>query len=231
MVETIYGERKSCSVLDQQKLGDRARLLRLERCFDFIPGQSLGLSLGESLAPRRYSIASGTKDPWFDVLYTLVEGGELTPQLFQLAAGDRAYVFSPIGSFFDRKPAIASGRIWWIANGTGIAPFASFFRSGRAENRILLHGIRARSEAYFEDEFLREQKLSYRSFVTGSEEAWHRGVRKGRLSTWLRTEGLEEIQKDDYFMLCGSAGMVVEVREILMKAGISHGHIDSEIYF
>lgn len=225
-MNTAYGESRSCRVLDQRLIGNRARLLRLERAFNFESGQSIGLSDKADLAPRRYSVASAPSDPWFEVLYTVVEEGALTPRLDLLEEGDEIFVYEPSGAFADP----GSGKVWWVANGTGVAPFASFFRSGVRANRTLIHGVRTKEEAYFEQEFRSADSFDY-IVCASQDEPWHPSARHGRLTVWLQDEGSKLFRKGDRFMLCGSSGMVVDTREILIGLGYRHDDIDCEIYF
>jgi NAD(P)H-flavin reductase len=54
---------------------------------------------------------------------------------------------------------------------------------------------------------------------------------RGRLTDWLLAEGPKRFGAGDRFMLCGSSGMVVDAREILIGLGYRHDDIDCEIYF
>jgi ferredoxin-NADP reductase len=171
-------------------------------------------------------------DPWFEVLYTVVEEGALTPRLDLLKEGDRLLVYEPSGTFSDT----GTGTVWWIANGTGVAPFASFFRAGIRANRTLIHGVRTREEAYFEKEFRSAVETraadGFGYVLCASQEDGRRpGVNRGRLTDWLREEGPTRFRVGDRFMLCGSSGMVVDAREILIGLGYRHDDIDCEIYF
>ncbi len=245
-MNTAYGESRSCAVLGQRSAGGRGRILRLERAFDFECGQSIGLSDDPLLAPRRYSVASGRDEPWFDVLYTVVEDGALTPRLDLLREGDGIRVYEPVGAFSDS----GEGRVWWIANGTGVAAFASFFRSGIRANRALIHGVRTSAEAYFSDEFRAAAGAAGAAEAGGfqyvvcasqggdapasdtapaSDQAL--AAVRGRLTDWLVAEGPKRFGAGDRFMLCGSSGMVVDAREILIGLGYRHDDIDCEIYF
>jgi ferredoxin--NADP+ reductase len=54
------------------------------------------------------------------------------------------------------------------------------------------------------------------------------GARPGGLLGWIRDS---ELPPDRRYLLCGSARMVVEVREALIARGVPFGNILAEIYF
>jgi ferredoxin--NADP+ reductase len=155
------------------------------------------------------------------VLFHIKEDGLLTPHLAKVSEGMKIWVSEPYGSFLDHsKPA------WWIATGTGIAPFYSMFRSGIAENRTLIHGVRNIKQFYFEDEF--QQVMADRYIRCCAHES-SPGVYQGRVTNYLQQ--IDELPADIYYYLCGKAIMVVEVRDLLIAKGVPYEHILSEIYF
>ncbi len=70
--------------------------LSFPRSWEFVPGQSVALTLDPRVPARFYSIASGTGDPQVDVLYDLVPEGVLTPRLAALSAGRRASLLAAL---------------------------------------------------------------------------------------------------------------------------------------
>src|SRR5271157_5133 len=62
--------------------------LSFPRPWDFVPGQSIALTLDPAMPARFYSIASGVDDEQVDVLYDRVPDGLLTPRLAELRPGD-----------------------------------------------------------------------------------------------------------------------------------------------
>jgi len=196
-------------------------ILRFKRTFDFIAGQVIGICLEPDGDPRLYSIASGTDDEDIEILYNIKPTGKLTPPLAQVKVGDNIYISPPFGSYYgSAEPA------WWIASGTGIAPFSSMFRSGLGANKVLVHGGRFREFFYFQDEFLPvlgDNYIRCCSRETGEE------LFPGRLTTYLQQH--PNLPKNIKYYLCGSAGMVVDARDILISKGIPFGNIVAEIYF
>lgn len=186
----------------------------------FLPGQVVGLSLA-GLPPRLYSIASGIDDNGIELLFNVNPEGELTPRLAALMPGDTLNISAPFGAFLgDDKPA------WWIAAGTGIAPYRAMLRSGLGQNKVLIHGGRTADSFYFQQEM--SQAFGSRYVRCCSQETGE-GLYSGRLTKWLEEQaGFDPALQ---YYLCGSAEMVVEVRDILIGGGVPFERIMSEIYF
>lgn len=195
-------------------------VLRFDMDTNFLPGQVVGLSLN-GLPPRIYSIASGPDDPYLELLFNVKPEGSLTPLLAQLEPGDIVGLSAPFGAFLgDDKPA------WWIAAGTGIAPYRSMLRAGLGKNKVLIHGGRTTNSFYFEDEMTQAFGTKY---IRCCSQEQGPGLYAGRLTQWLSMQPEFDRQIDYY--LCGSAEMVVEVRDILIGGGVPIDQIMSEIYF
>lgn len=196
-------------------------ILSFKRTFDFIPGQVIGICLSEGEEPRLYSICSGAKDSHIQILYNIKPTGKLTPPLARSKAGDVIYISPPFGSFFgSTEPA------WWIASGTGIAPFYSMFRSGYGSGKVLIHGGRFLESFYFKNEFLPTLGNNY---IRACSRANGEGLFSGRLTKYLLEQPY--LPTDIKYYLCGCAEMVVDARDILISKGIPFGNIISEIYF
>jgi ferredoxin-NADP reductase len=218
-----------CVVLDHFHVGAHAKILRIERLYDFNPGQVIGLATKSTNDPRWYSVCNSPSEPYIEILYTLVPDGLLSPVLFGLNKGDRLWLWPPQGNF--GMAVATSPRVWWIANGTGVAPFAAMFAAGQRIGRGLIHGSRTQEDAYFADAFRSDPELMYVPCLSRPEAPWYSGMFTGRLLNWLLQMGPEYWREGDRFLLCGSAGMVVESREILIHQGVGHEAIASEIYF
>ncbi|MGA2640753.1 MAG: oxidoreductase [Spirochaetia bacterium] len=194
--------------------------LSFPRTWDFVPGQSVALTLDPRVPARFYSIASGTGDLLVDVLYDLVPEGLLTPRLAGLAPGDELLCSRPFGAFQDAK-----GPSCWIATGTGIAPFVSMARSGATEGKLLVHG--SRSVAGLIDRSFFSSLLDGRYVPCCSREKAE-GVFEGRPTAWLSAKPLPAAER---FLLCGNSGMVVDARDILIGRGVKFADVIAEIYF
>lgn len=203
------------------ELSPGVHLLSWKRTHDFEPGMVVKLTVGKEIVPRIYSICSGNQEHEIRVLFHIKEDGLLTPLLSKVDAGDKLWVSAPYGSFLDNnKPA------WWIATGTGIAPFYSMFRSGISGNRTLIHGVRSVNQFYFEKEF---QQIMPERYIRCCAHEINSNVFPGRVTNYLQQ--IDTLPRDVYYYLCGKAIMVVEVRDILIAKGVPYEQILSEIYF
>lgn len=209
------------TVSENKEIAPMVHLISWKRTHDFEPGMVVKLTVDKNIVPRIYSICSGNRENEIRVLFSVKEEGVLTPPLSKIGTGDRIWVSEPYGSFLDnQKPA------WWIATGTGIAPFYSMFKSGILENRTLIHGVRNLDQFYFEDEF----KLAIpERYIRCCAHEPAKEIFPGRVTKYL--EEIKELPRDIYYYLCGKAIMVVEVRDLLIAKGVPYGHILSEIYF
>ena len=195
--------------------------LSFERQFDFTPGQVVAISLNADDEPRLYSIASGNKSGDMRILFDVNPDGKLTPPLSKSKVGDKIFVSEPFGKF------ITSGDDeWWIATGTGIAPFVSMLESGVKLPKKLLHGSRTLNNFLFQELFHERLKDHYLRFCTQEKGS---GVIEGRLTNWLKEQ--EHLPMNTKFYLCGNPEMVVEVRDIVLSKGVNFENVMAEIYF
>lgn len=196
-------------------------LFSFSRDFEFLPGQVIGINIGDEKPARLYSIASGNKENDIRILFNIKDDGYLTPLLARCKPGDSLQISPPFGNFnCNEKEA------YWIASGTGIAPFVSMIFSGMAEGKTLIHGSRFLSNFYFQSEIEPVMKKKYiRCCSSESGE----GVYPGRLTKYLKDMG--SLPADKKYYLCGSPEMVVDTRDILISKGIPYENIIAEIYF
>jgi ferredoxin--NADP+ reductase len=208
------------TILSNNEIAPGAFLLAVERQHDFIPGQTVKVGLDDDLPPRIYSICSGNKEDELRILFNIKQGGALTPQLARLKPGNKVDISEPGGSFLGTPdPA------FWIATGTGIAPFYSMLRSGMGENKILLHGVRRADQFYFHDEWNAALGNDYHRFCSGEDIE---GIPRGHVNQYLE---LHDLPMDRKYYICGQATMCVEVRDLLIGKGIPFSNIVVEIYF
>jgi len=212
---------KSVTILSNTEISPNVFLLSFKRDFAFRAGQVLGIAVSANDDARLYSIASGENDSTISLLFNIKPGGKLTPNLAILKPGDTLWITVPFGSYTGSdEPA------YWIAAGTGIAPFYSMYRSGMGGNKILIHGSRTLDAFYFSEKLINDFGSRY---VRCCSQEEGEGVYHGRVTQYL--EKLENLPEDQKYYLCGSAEMVVECREILLSKGIAFSHVIAEIYF
>uniref|UniRef100_UPI0025BDC802 FAD-binding oxidoreductase n=1 Tax=Marinilabilia sp. TaxID=2021252 RepID=UPI0025BDC802 len=197
-------------VLNKEEIAPNIFTILTEKKFDFIPGQVVAVALSPTEEPRLYSIASGNNACHIRVLFDINPDGLLTPQLATLTPGDLVLMSKPFGRFRGTEdPA------WWIATGTGVAPFISMAESGLGKNKKLIHGARTPNEFWFAEYFSTVLKDNYVRFATRETGP---GIQTGRLTQWLNTQN--NLPDNIKYYLCGRANMVVDVRDILVSKGI-----------
>jgi len=212
---------KSVNIYELEEIAEGSYLLSFVRDFDFLPGQVIGINIGEVQPARLYSIASGCDEKLIKILFTIKDDGYLTPKLAVCKPGDTIQISPPFGNFIcNEKEA------FWIASGTGIAPFASMLFSGLSEGKTLIHGNRYLSRFYFQKEISAAMNTSYIRCCSGESGE---DVYSGRLTDFLKDS--QGLPADKKYYLCGSAEMVVDTRDILISKGIPYENIIAEIYF
>jgi len=222
MAKTIRKEQQlfKQTITDNLEISPDVHLISFKRNFDFKPGQVVKIGIDTEHPPRIYSICSGNKEEEVRILFNIKEDGFLTPKMAAMIPGDSILVSEPYGSFLgSQEPA------WWIATGTGIAPFYSMFASGMYKNKKLIHGVSYLNQFYFEDDFDAEMGQDYVRCCSRESSC---DVVPGRVSDYLAGA---EISPNEKYYLCGKALMVVEVRDLLIEKGVPYENILAEIYF
>ncbi len=221
----IKGKQNNESLLHTYELTNNLEIspgihvISFMRDFDFLPGQVVKIAIDNNHAPRIYSICSGNSESEIHILFNIKDDGFLTPKLASMIPGEKILVSKPYGSFLGSKE-----KSWWIATGTGIAPFYSMVKSGLTAEK-LIHGVRHLNQFYFEDEL--EEDLN-ENFVRCCSSETSCNTFPGRVSDYLNE--IQKLPEIKYF-ICGQALMVVEVRDLLIKKGIQFENIMAEIYF
>src|SRR5450759_4892020 len=133
MTANINRKYISSEVVKNELIAEGVHLLSFKRNFSFIPGQVVALSLDFTIEPRLYSIASGINDPMLKILFDVKPEGRLSNRMAGLIQGEPVFISNPIGTFTSDKE-----KSFWIAAGTGIAPYASMFYSDLSDNKTLI---------------------------------------------------------------------------------------------
>lgn len=204
---------------DNLEISPDVHVISFVRDFDFLPGQVVKIAIDNNHAPRIYSICSGNSEDEIRILFNIKDDGFLTPKLASMIPGEKILVSKPYGSFLGTKE-----KSWWIATGTGIAPFYSMVKSGLTTEK-LIHGVRNLTQFYFEDELEEALKDNYVRCCSSESSC---NTIPGRVTDYLN--GIPKLPDVKYFV-CGQALMVVEVRDLLIKKGIQFENIMAEIYF
>jgi ferredoxin/flavodoxin---NADP+ reductase len=197
-------------------------VLRFDRGnMQFKAGQHIIVGLKEELNQREYSVYSGEKDDYLEILVREVIHGSVSLQLKQCKPGQLLQVNGPFGSFGLETFDMFSRKLVFIASGTGIAPFHSFVRSYPGINYTLIHGVRYNTEAYDRNDY-----DPHRYILCTSKET--NGGHKGRVTRFLPGYPVDQ---DMLFYLCGNNSMIYEAYHILREKGIRDENIIAEVYF
>ena len=199
--------------------------------------------LGDNGKPllRAYSIASPAWDEELEFYSIKVPDGPLTSKLQHIRPGDEIILRpKPVGTLV-HDALLPGKRIWFLATGTGIAPFASLMREPETYEKydqvIMMHTCREVAELEYgrqlveslkDDPLIGElvgDKLLYYPTTT-REEFHHRGRVTDNLSSGkvFADLGLPQMNPaEDRAMVCGSLAFNVDVKAILEGFGLREG--------
>jgi ferredoxin/flavodoxin---NADP+ reductase len=202
----------------------------------------IGLRVNGKPLLRAYSIVSANYEEHLEFLSIKVPDGPLTSKLQHMKVGDTIIVGKkPTGTLL--IDYLNPGkRLYMLSTGTGMAPFMSIIRDPdtyeRFEQVILVHGVRNKDELAYHDlvtkhlpahEFLGEMVSSkLRYYPTVTREAYKN---MGRVTTLMESGklftdlGLPPIDPAvDRVMICGSPGMLRDIKHMLEGKGFKEGN-------
>jgi ferredoxin/flavodoxin---NADP+ reductase len=202
----------------------------------------IGLRVNGKPLLRAYSIVSPNYEEHLEFLSIKVQDGPLTSRLQHVKVGDSIIVGrKPTGTLV-ADYLLPGKRLYLLATGTGLAPFMSIVRDPevyeRFEQIILVHGVRQKDELAYHDlltehlpahEFLGDlitSKLRY--YPTVTREAYRN---MGRVTELMQTGKLfDDLQlppldaATDRVMICGSPGMLRDLKVMLEERGFKEGN-------
>jgi ferredoxin--NADP+ reductase len=187
-------------------------------------------------------MASANHEDALEFFSIKVADGPLTSRLQKIREGDTILVGRKATGTLIAGNLIPGRRLLLLATGTGLAPFASLIKDpdiyDAYETVILAHGCRQVSELAYGEHLIEnlrkdqlfgpmvEDKLIYYPTVT-REPFRNRGrvtdlVESGQL---FADVGLPPLDiETDRVMLCGSPGMLDELRAMLSERGFAEGN-------
>ena len=190
---------------------------------------------------RAYSIASPNWDDELEFYSIKVPDGPLTSRLQHIAVGDQIILRpKPVGTLV--LDALLPGeRLWFLATGTGIAPFASLMRDPETYERfgtvVMMHTCREVAELEYGRRLVEdlvndpligemvEGRLLYYPTTTRQPSA-----RMGRITDNLTSGkvfadlGLPAMTPaTDRAMVCGSLAFNLDVKAVLEGFGLREG--------
>ena len=190
---------------------------------------------------RAYSIASPAWDEELEFYSIKVPDGPLTSRLQHIQVGDEIILRpKPVGTLV-HDALLPGSRLWFLATGTGFAPFASLLREPETWEKygqvIMMHTCREVAELEYgrklveslkDDPLIGEMvagKLHY--YPTTTREA---SPRMGRITDNLTSGkvfadlGLAPMDpEEDRAMVCGSLAFNHDVKAVLEKFGLHEG--------
>ncbi|MDO5530021.1 MAG: ferredoxin--NADP reductase [Paracoccus sp. (in: a-proteobacteria)] len=194
---------------------------------------------------RAYSIASPNWDDELEFYSIKVPDGPLTSKLQHIKAGDQIILRpKPVGTLV--LDALLPGkRLWFLATGTGIAPFASLMRDPESYERfdqiIMLHTCRLGAELEYGRELVADlrhdplltelygegfaNRLLY--YPTTTRES---SPQMGRITdNLLSGKVFEDLgvpamnPAEDRAMVCGSLEFNIDAKKVLEGFGLAEG--------
>ena len=199
--------------------------------------------LGDTGKPllRAYSIASPAWDDELEFYSIKVPDGPLTSRLQHIKPGDEIILRpKPVGTLV-HDALLPGKRLWFLATGTGFAPFASLLREPETYDNydqvIMMHTCREVAELDYgrqliaslkDDPLIGEligDKLYYYPTTT-REPSPHMGritdnLTSGRVFTDLNLPAMDP--EDDRAMVCGSLAFNHDVKAVLEQFGLHEG--------
>jgi ferredoxin--NADP+ reductase len=201
----------------------------------------IGLMVEGKPLYRAYSIASPAWAEELEFFSIKAPDGPLTTELQKIQPGDTVFMRKkPTGTLV--LDALTPGkRLYMFSTGTGIAPFASLIREPETyekfEEVILTHTCREVAELKYgfdlveeikNDEILSEivgDKLKHYATVTREDYPFQGRItdlmENGKLYADLGVPPLDPAI--DRGMICGSAAMLKDTKELLERAGLTEG--------
>ena len=211
--------------------------------FRFQNGQfaMIGLEVEGRPLLRAYSMASANHEDELEFFSIKVADGPLTSRLQKIKEGDTILVGRKATGTLITDNLIPGDRLLLLSTGTGLAPFASLIKDPEVYDRfstiVLVHGCRQVSElAYGEqlvatlrdDELfgpLLAEKLIY--YPTVTREPFRN---RGRITDLIASKqlfddvGLPPLDiATDRVMMCGSPGMLEELKQMFEARGFAEG--------
>ena len=211
--------------------------------FRFQNGQfaMIGLEVEGRPLLRAYSMASANHEDELEFFSIKVADGPLTSRLQKIREGDTILVGRKATGTLIADNLIPGRRLLLLSTGTGLAPFASLIKDpdiyDRFETIVLVHGCRQVSELAYgerlvaslaEDELfgpMTQGKLVY--YPTVTREPFRN---RGRITDLITSNqlfddsGLPPLDlATDRIMLCGSPGMLEELKQTFESRGFLEG--------
>ena len=224
----------------------RFRITR-PQSFRFRSGEfvMIGLPNAEKPVFRAYSIASPSWDEELEFYSIKVPDGPLTQHLQKIQPGDTVLMRQKSTGTLVVDALTPAKRLYMIATGTGLAPFASLMRDPETYEKfdqiVLTNTCRDAADLAYGNRLveeiaqdpligeLTEGRLHYYATTTREESP-----RMGRITTLIENGklfadlGVPPLDPaNDRVMICGSMAMLKDVKDLAEKAGLEEGSVSA----
>lgn len=203
--------------------------------FAFKAGQFARLALPDSAGepiPRAYSMVNKPGAEYLEFVIASVPGGQLSPRLQALQAGDELLLNSHPSGFFTLDHVPDGHTLWMLATGTGVGPYLSILQDEQLWNRFaqvrLVHAVRTHADLCYQPWLqaltTTQPKFSYHTVISREPVDDSRTL-AGRIPQLISSGELEEqagVQFDlnAQIMLCGNPAMIRDARQALEAKGL-----------
>jgi len=224
--------------------------LRVDGDFKFNPGQYATLCVQEpdgKRYERPYSIASAPFESELEFFLELVPGGEMTPRLYSLQAGDKLLVRKSAKGRFTLDTQSGRTNHLLVCTVTGVAPFVSYARALQKQSRegkfsgehklFVLNGTSRSDEFGYCPELQKlASELPWLQYVPTVSRPWED-------TSWMGETGrVDDITRKYADMwglngsntvayLCGNPEMIEHVKGILRRMGFQKEQLREESYW
>jgi len=190
---------------------------------------------------RAYSIASPSWDEELEFYSIKVPDGQLTSRLQHIRPGDQIILRpKPVGTLV-HDALLPGSRIFFLATGTGIAPFASLMRDPETYDKyqqvVMMHTCRDVADLAYGRELVESladdpligdlvaDKLLYYPTTTREPSSLMGRITDNLLSGKVFTDlGIPPMSHgEDRAMVCGSLAFNHDVKAVLEKFGLHEG--------
>ena len=201
----------------------------------FLAGQYVSMKVSDKGERRSYSIWSAPDiQHGFELLVDITPQGIGSLYLENLQFGQQVDVLGPMGMFTVADDPTEEALVF-IATGSGITPFNAMILDQlqlKQDTRpiTLYWGLRYAQDMFWQNEFsLLAQyfpNFKFHPVLSKAEDEWP--LCRGRVTDCLLNH--EQPRNAGYY-LCGNAGMITDVSQLLTNQGVALEHIHHEKFY
>lgn len=184
---------------------------------------------------RPYSMASHPSDDTLAFYIAKMSEGEMSPQMFDLTAGDTLYVDDTAWGMMTDMRLMKGETLFLMASGTGIAAYLSFMKDdlwSRYDRVVVVHSVRENQDLALTDRFKalaqgHENQFDFVSITTREPNVSTINGFNRRLPALIesgefeKTLGVELTPEKARVILCGNPEFVEAVKTLLKDRGFT----------